>query len=133
MALGKPSRFQNEESLEKVRRLLGWTDPDRRARIHAGASPLGGLGPGEFVLFVPYLLCGLGLPLSSFLLLLLEDYGLQLQHLSPHSILQVAVFVHLCEMFAGVRPSLALFRRYFVLKSSGKGPNEIGAYYFAVR
>jgi hypothetical protein len=36
-----------------------------------------------------------------------EEFGLQLQHLTPHSILQAAIFVHLCEMFVGVPPALA--------------------------
>jgi hypothetical protein len=33
--------------------------------------------------------------------MLLEYYGLQLQHLSPNSIALVAIFVHLCEMYMG--------------------------------
>jgi hypothetical protein len=38
---------------------------------------------GEFVLFVSYLSCGLALPISPFFMLLLEELGLQLQHLTP--------------------------------------------------
>src|SRR5688572_10190721 len=64
-------------------------------RIHAGASPLGDLAAWEFVLFVSYLSCGLVLPISPFFLLLLEELGLQFQHLTAHSILQVAIFAHL--------------------------------------
>jgi hypothetical protein len=48
-------------------------------------------------------------PLSSFFLVLLEHYVLHLQHLSPHSMTLVAIFVHFCEMFVGVRPSVRLF------------------------
>ena len=70
-------------------------------RIRAGATPLGDLAAGEFVLFVSYLSCGLALPISPFFLLLLEELGLQLQHLMPHSILQASIFVQLCEMFVG--------------------------------
>jgi len=44
---------------------------------------------------------GLALLLSSSFVLLLESYGLQLQHLTPHSILQWAIFIHLCELFVG--------------------------------
>jgi hypothetical protein len=43
-----------------------------------GATPLGDLAVGEFVLFVSYLSCGLALPISPFFLLLLEELGLQL-------------------------------------------------------
>jgi hypothetical protein len=41
-------------------------------------------------------------PFSSFFLVLLVHCGLQLQHLSPHSITLVAIFTHFCEMFVGV-------------------------------
>ena len=47
------------------------------------------------MLFILHISTGLGLPISSFFLLLLEDFGLQLQHLTPHSILLTAIFVHL--------------------------------------
>jgi hypothetical protein len=48
-------------------------------------------------------------PVSSFLPTLLEFYEIQLQHLSPHSFILVAIFVHFCEMFVGVQPSIPLF------------------------
>jgi hypothetical protein len=85
---------------------------------------------GEFVLFVSYLFCRLALPISPFFLLLLEEFRLQLQHLTPHSILQVAIFVHFCEMFVGVAACTSLFRQFFVLVRSGKGKDHLGAYYF---
>jgi hypothetical protein len=49
----------------------------------AGATPLGDLTAGEFMLFISYLSCGLALSISPFFLLLLEELGLQLQHLTP--------------------------------------------------
>jgi hypothetical protein len=85
--LVRPERFQTEEALDTVRRLLGWSAPALAGRIWAGTTPLGELAVGEFVLFVSYLSCGLALPISPFFLLLLEEFGLQLQHLTPHSIL----------------------------------------------
>jgi hypothetical protein len=72
-------------------------------------------------------------PVSPFFLMLLEFYGLQLQHLSPNSITLVAIFVHLCEMFVGVRPSVRLFRRFFVMKAASQRPPLIGGYYFVRR
>jgi hypothetical protein len=72
-------------------------------------------------------------PVSSFFLMLLEFYGLQLQHLSPNSITLVAIFVHLYEMFVGVRPSVRLFHRFFVMKAASQRPSLIGDYYFARR
>jgi hypothetical protein len=66
-----------------VRNLLRWSTPVLGGRIHAGATPLGDLGAGEFVMFVSYFSCGLALSISPFFLLLLEEFGLQLQHLTP--------------------------------------------------
>jgi hypothetical protein len=86
--------------------------------------------PGDFVFFTTYALAGLVLPLSSFFLTLLEYYGLQLQHLSPNSIGLVAIFVHLCEMYVGVRPSVRLFWLFFVLKAMSTRPPLIGRHYF---
>jgi hypothetical protein len=85
------------------------------------------------VLFVSYISCGLALPISPFFMLLLEEFGLQLQHLIPHSILQAAIFAHLCEMFVGVAPCTSLFRHFFVLVKSGKAKDHLGAYYFQSR
>jgi hypothetical protein len=96
-----PECFQSEVALNLVRNLLGWGAPAYARRIRAGASLLDGLAAGEFVLFVSYLSCGLVLPIWPFFLLLLEELGLQHQHLTPHSILQAAIFAHLYEMFVG--------------------------------
>ena len=95
--------------------------------------PLGNLRAGKFVLFISHISTGLGLPISSFFLLLLEDFGLQLQHLTPYSILLTAIYVHLCEMFVVVRPCVILFRYFFQLVKSGKSKDEVGAYYFQTR
>jgi hypothetical protein len=59
-----------------VHPLLGWSAPSHAWRIRAGASPLGDLAVGEFVLFVSYHSCGLALPISPFFMLLLEELGL---------------------------------------------------------
>jgi hypothetical protein len=129
-SLGHPERFQSEGALNLVCHLLGWSAPVHAKRICVGATPLGDLAAEEFVLFVSYLSCGLALPISPFFLLLLEEFGLQLQHLMPHSILQAAIFVHLYEMFVGVAPCTSLFCHFFVLVKSGKAKDHLGAYYF---
>jgi hypothetical protein len=104
------------------------------AQGHISLSvPLGNLAAGEFILFTSYISCRLALPISPFFLRLLEEFGLQLQHLMPHSVLQAAIFVHLCEMFVGVAPCTSLFRHFFVLVKSGKTRDHIGAYYFQTR
>jgi hypothetical protein len=47
---------------------------------------------------------GLGLPTGSFLCGLLHYYGLEVTHLKPNSITQIAIFIHLCEGFLGITP-----------------------------
>ena len=70
---------------------------------------------GERVCFVPYLIRGLGFPIHPFLRGLLEFYGLQLHHLTPASILHIVGFVALCELFLGIEPHFALWKRLFCL------------------
>jgi hypothetical protein len=88
---------------------------------------------GDFVFFSAYALAGLVPSLSSFFLTLLEYYGLQLQHLSPNSITLVAIFVHFCEIFMGVRPLMRFFQRFFIMKVVSQHPLLIGGYYFQRR
>jgi hypothetical protein len=64
----------------------------------------------ESVIYVPFLICGLALPISPFFRGLLDFYRLNLTHLNPNSILQVSVFVHLCEAFLGVLPHFGLWK-----------------------
>jgi hypothetical protein len=104
-SLSHPRRFQRQEQLDSVRRLLGWTTPELAGKIRVGSSSLNELVVGEFILFNAYISYGLAPPSSSFFLLLLEEFGLQLHHLTSHSILLVSVFVHFMEMFVG-GPSL---------------------------
>ena len=108
-SLVRPRHFQTEEELNTVRRLLGWSPQETAWGIRAGSVPLGNLRAGEFVLFISHISTAVGLPVSSFLLLLLEDFSLQLQHLTPHSLLLTSIFVHLCEMFVGCGPASSSF------------------------
>jgi hypothetical protein len=89
--------------------------------------------PGDFIYFSSYTLSGLLPPLSSFFLVLLEHYGLQLQHLSLHSITLVAIFVHFYEMFVGVRLSVHLFQRFYMLHLVNKHLPRLSGYYFQHR
>jgi hypothetical protein len=64
----------------------------------------------ESVVYVPFLLHGLALPISPFFRGLLDFYRLNLTHLNPNSILQISIFVHLCEAFLGVLPHFGLWK-----------------------
>jgi hypothetical protein len=41
---------------------------------------------------------------------------IKLVHFNPNSVLQVVVFIHLCEAYLAVLPNFALFKHYFFLK-----------------
>jgi hypothetical protein len=47
----------------------------------------------------------------------LHYWGIQLHHLTPNSILHLAIFSHLCEAFLGVEPHFNLFRHLFYVRS----------------
>jgi hypothetical protein len=127
-----PSWFKTTVSLASLRRLMGLQAPGLACKVKSGAASLANMRPGDFIFFAAYALAGLVPPLSSFVTLL-EYYGLQLQHLSPNSIALVAIFIHLCEMYVGVRSSVWLFRRFFVLKDASTRPPLIGGHYFQRR
>jgi hypothetical protein len=64
----------------------------------------------ESVIYVPFLLRGLALPISPFFRDLLDFYRLNLTHLNPNSILQISIYVHLCEAFLGILPHFGLWK-----------------------
>jgi hypothetical protein len=64
----------------------------------------------ESVIYVPFLLRGLGLPISPFFRGLLDFYHLNLTHLNPNSILQISIYIHLCEAFLGMLPHFGLWK-----------------------
>jgi hypothetical protein len=55
VSLVHPEHFQSEGALNLMRSLLGWGALSLDGRIRAGATPLGDLAAGEYVLFVSYL------------------------------------------------------------------------------
>jgi hypothetical protein len=75
----------------------------------------------EVVVFVPFLIRGLALPVSPFFRGLLIFYDLNLTHLNPNSILQIAIFVHLCETFLGILPHFGLWRYLYYYRPSTAG------------
>jgi hypothetical protein len=78
----------------------------------------------EFVVFSSFFQCGFGLSACDFFRGLLDHYQIELVHLNPNSILQIIVFVHLCEAFLGIPPNFCLFRNYFFLKYQPSATNR---------
>ena len=65
--------------------------------------------------FISFLIRGVGFPIHPFLRGLLEYYGLQLHNFTPASILHIAGFVALCELFLGYEAHFELWRKLFRL------------------
>ncbi|RLN03139.1 membrane-associated protein-like [Panicum miliaceum] len=85
-------------------------------------------GAREVVVFLPLHILGLIPPVSSFFISVLEEYAVHLVHLSPNSVMTLAIFAHACEMFIGVLPSVELFRYLFSLcRSSSASPGPEAA------
>ena len=68
----------------------------------------------EVVSFLAFHECGLGYSAHWFLRGLLNEWGLELQHLNPTRVLHVAGFITVCEAFLGMEPHMDLFRRIFI-------------------
>jgi hypothetical protein len=64
----------------------------------------------ESVVYVPFLIRGLTLPVSPFFHGLLDFYNLNLTHLNPNSILQISIFIHLCESYLRILPHFGLWK-----------------------
>ncbi|KAE8814485.1 hypothetical protein D1007_07996 [Hordeum vulgare] len=70
----------------------------------------------EVGVFAEHFVRGFGLPASTFFGRFLTKFVLQPHHLRAKSILQLTVFVVLCEVFLGIEPLLDLWFRIFYLK-----------------
>jgi hypothetical protein len=71
--------------------------------------------------------CGFGLPSCDFFHGLHDHYKIELVHLNPNSILQIAVFIHLYEAFLRIHPNFPLFKNYFLkYQPSAANPKVIG-------
>ena len=64
----------------------------------------------EVVSFLTFHKRGLGYPAHWFLRWLLNEWGLELQHLNPIGVLHVAGFVTIYEAFLGMEPRMDFFR-----------------------
>jgi hypothetical protein len=79
----------------------------------------------EIVVMKPYFQRGFGFPSCDFFRGLLDHFKIELVYLNPNSILQIAVFVHLCEAFLGIPPHFTLFKYYFFLKYQSSAANHV--------
>jgi hypothetical protein len=70
----------------------------------------------DIVMLMSFFQRGVGLPSCEFLCGLLHHYQIELVHINPNSILQIAIFVHLCKCYLTIHPNFPLFKHYFFLK-----------------
>jgi hypothetical protein len=68
---------------------------------------------GYVVSFMAFHERGFAVPPHPFLHSLVRSYGLELHHLTPSGVLQIAVFVTLCEAYLWVDPNLDLWKYFF--------------------
>ena len=72
--------------------------------------------PHERVVFLHHFLRGLGFPLHSLVCGLMFYYGLDFHDLAPNFILNISVFVIVCEAFLCIRPHFGLWLKTFNVK-----------------
>jgi hypothetical protein len=77
----------------------------------------------EIVTFYHFAERDLALPSCSFFRGLLYFYGLELHHLNPNSICHIAIYIHFCEAFLGIKPHWDLFRFLFRVKPQHTSKN----------
>jgi hypothetical protein len=78
----------------------------------------------EIVVFTSFFQRWFGLPVHDFLHGLLDHYQFELVHLNPNSILQITVFVHLCEIFLEIPPNFHLLKNDFFLNYQPSATNR---------
>lgn len=67
----------------------------------------------EVVVFMPFFERGFGIPIGDFFRGLLNYYRIELGHLNPNSILDISVFIHLCEAYLGI-PCTLIYGPIFI-------------------
>jgi hypothetical protein len=102
------------DGLIKDQGLANWKTPGE----HRVPSP----EPGDIVLFISFIYAGLCLPTSPFLHRL-RYFDISLNYLTPNIILHLSMFIHFCESFLEILPSISLFRYFFRLKPHPRSDN----------
>ena len=64
---------------------------------------------------------GLGYPAHWFLRRLLNEWGLELQHLNSTGVLHITGFITVCKAFLEMEPHMDLFRRLFSRRALSEG------------
>jgi hypothetical protein len=76
---------------------------------------------GAFPVLYHGIVAELNPPYSAFFLELLSHLEVQVLHIHPKSLTILAIFAFWCEAFVGVRPSVALFRHFYITRLNDGG------------
>ena len=104
-----------EENITKLRE-AGYLVADIAHRLPDAGQIIPTLEPHERVIFFAHFVRGLGFPLHPFVRGLMFYYGLDFHDLSPNFILNISVFIVVCEAFLCIRPHFGLWLKTFNVK-----------------
>jgi hypothetical protein len=118
-------RVKSNRELQTIREMVGSKNSEwGSTRIWHGRTPRETLPMTVQPFFLFSVFTGMVPPFSPFLLAILETYGIQAIHLHPRSIALLAVFAYACEVWIGIKPSVAYFHHLFSLRPSGLNQNS---------
>ena len=104
-----------EEDMTKLRE-VGYLAADIAHRLPDAGKIVPTPESHERVVFVAHFIRGMGFPLHPFVRGLLFYYGLDFHDLAPNFILNISVFIVICEAFLRIRPHFGLWLKIFNLK-----------------
>ena len=104
-----------KEDIKKLRE-AGYLSTDIAHRLPAEGQIIPTPKPRERVVFLSHFVRGLGLPLHPFVRGLMFYYGLDFHDLAPNSILNISVFIVVCEAFLHITPHFGLWLKTFNVK-----------------
>ena len=96
-----------EENITKLRE-AGYLAADIAHRLPDAGQIIPTPKPHERVVFLTHFVRGLGFPLNLFVRGLMFYYGLDFHELAPNFILNILVFIVVCEAFLRIRPHFGL-------------------------
>ena len=104
-----------EGHIKKLRR-AGYLPDDIAHRLLEEGQLIPTPRTHERVVFLTHFLRGLGFPLHPFVREIMFYYGLDFHDLAPNFILNILVFIVVCEVFLRVRPHFGLWLKTFNVK-----------------
>ena len=104
-----------EGQIKKLRK-AGYLSKDIAHRLPAEGKIVPTPKPQERVVFLSHFVRGLGSPLHPFVCGLMFYYGLDFHDLAPNFILNISVFIIVCEAFLRTTPHFGLWLKTFNVK-----------------